>query len=57
MAGPKSVLEIVHISKAKIAEENDRTTSFTEKSLFICRHIYLSKQLLPQINRCCQVMM
>ena len=57
MAGPKSVFEMVHISKAKIAEENDRTTSFREKSLFICRHIYLCKQLLPQINRCCQAMM
>ena len=57
MAGPKSVLEMVHISKAEIAEENDRTTSFINKSLFICRHIYLCKQLLPQINRCCQVMM
>ena len=40
MAGPKSVFEMVHISKAKIAEENDRATSFREKSLFICRHIY-----------------
>ena len=57
MAGPESVFEMVHISKAEIAEENDRTTSFREKSLFICRHIYLHKQLLPQINRCCQVMM
>ena len=57
MAGPKSVFEMVHKSKTEIAEENDRTTSFREKSLFICRYIYLCKQLLPQINRCCQVMM
>ena len=56
MAGPKSVLEMVHISQAEIAEEYGRTTSFTEKSLFIFRHIYLCKQLLPQINSCCQVM-
>ena len=51
MAGPKSVLEMVHISKAEIAEQNDKTTSFREKCLFICRHIYLCKQLLPQINK------
>ena len=57
MAGPKSVLEMVHISKDENAEENDRSTSFREKSLFICRNIYLCKQLLPQMNRCCQVMM
>ena len=47
MARPKSVLEMVHISEAEISEENDRTTSFREKNLFICRHIYLCKQLLP----------
>ena len=35
MAGPKSVLEMVHISKGEIAEENVRVTSFKEKSLFI----------------------
>ena len=57
MAGLKSVLEMVHISQAEIAEENNRTTSFGEKSLFICRHIYLCKQLLPQQNSCCHVMM
>ena len=27
MAGPKSVLEMVHISKAEIAKENDRITT------------------------------
>ena len=57
MAGPKSVFEMVHISKAEIVEEDNRTKSFGENSLFICRHSYLCKQLLPQINRCCQVMM
>ena len=41
MAGPKSVFEMAHISQAKIAEENNRTTGFGEKCLFICRHIYL----------------
>ena len=41
MVGPKSVFEIVHISLAEIAEENNITTSFGEKGLFICRHIYL----------------
>ena len=56
MAKPKSVLEMVHIAKAEIAEENDRTKSFREKSLFISKHICLSKQLLPQINKCFQVM-
>ena len=25
--------------------------------MFICRHIYLCKQLLPQINSCCQIVM
>ena len=41
MAGPKIVYEMVHISKAGIAEENARTTSFGEKSLFICRQSHL----------------
>ena len=50
MAGPKSVLEMVHISLAEIAEENNRASSFGEKNLFISRHIYLCLQLLPQIN-------
>ena len=57
MEGPKSVFEMVYISKAEIAEENDRATSFRGKSMFISRHINLYKQLLPQINRCGQVMM
>ena len=52
MEGLKSVFEMVHISQAKIAEENNFTTSFGEIGLFICRHIYLYKQLLPQINSC-----
>ena len=43
MAGPKSVFEMVHIPQAEIAEENNVTTSFGEKALFICRHIYLCK--------------
>ena len=46
----------VHISEAEIAEENNRTTSFGEKGLFICRHICLCKQL-PQLNSCCQEVM
>ena len=33
------------------------TTSFGEICSFICGHIYLCKQLLPQINSCCQVVM
>ena len=56
MTGPKSVLEAAHI-EAEIAGENNRTTSFGEKGLFICRQIYLCKQLLPQINSCCQEVM
>ena len=47
----------VYISEAEIAEDNNRTTSFGEKGLFICGHIHLGKQLLPQINSCCQVVM
>ena len=57
MAGPKNVSEMVHISQAEIAEENNVTTSFGEKGLFSCRHIYLCRWLLPQINSCCQVVM
>ena len=57
MVGQKSVFEMVHISKAEIANENNRTTSFREIGSFICRHIYLCKQLLQQINSCCQVVM
>ena len=44
----------VYVSEAKIAKENNRTSSFEEKGLFTCRHIYLCKQLLPQIYSCCQ---
>ena len=47
----------VHISEAEIAEENNRTMGFGDKGLFLCRHIYLCKQLLPQINSCCQEVM
>ena len=60
MAGQKSKLAAtrfvqnkVCISKAEITKENNRTTSFVEKGLFICGHIYLGKQLLLQINSCC----
>ena len=44
----------VYISEA---EENNRTTSFGEKGLVICGHIYLCNQLLPQINSCYQEVM
>ena len=47
----------VHISETEIAEENKRTVSFGEKACLVCRHVYLCKQLLPQINSCCQEMM
>ena len=64
MAGPKTVLEAtrfvkkkVHVTEVEIAKENNRTLSFGEKGVFICRHIYLCKQLLPQINSCCQEVM
>ena len=43
MTRPKSVFEMVHISQAEIAEENNITKKFGEKGLFICRHIYLYK--------------
>ena len=46
----------VYISEVEIAEENNRTMSSGEKG-FTCRHIYLCKQLLPQINSCCQEVM
>ena len=55
--GAKKCIELLLISKAKIAEENNFTTSFGEIGSFICRHIYLCKQLLLQINSCCQVVM
>ena len=41
MAGPKSVFEMVLISKAEIAEETNITSSFGEKGLFICRHLLM----------------
>ena len=47
----------VHIPEAEIAKGNNRTTSFGEKGLFICRHIYLCKQFLPPIKSCCQEVM
>ena len=47
----------VYISEAEIAEKNNRTTSFGEKDLFICGHIYLCKQLLPPMNICYQEVM
>ena len=59
VAGPKRKLEATRFVQkrctylAEIAEENNRTTSFGEKGLFIYRHIYLGKQLLLQINNCC----
>ena len=43
--------------EAEIAEKNNRTPSFGEKGVFICGHNYLCKQLLPQINSCCQEVM
>ena len=56
MAGPKSKLEATRFVQkrckylAEIAEKNNRATSFGENGLSVCRHIYLGKQLLPQIN-------
>ena len=49
--------EKMYISQVEIAEETNRTTSFGEKGLFIYGHIYLYKQLLPQINSFCQEVM
>ena len=40
----------VYLLEDEIPEKNNRTTSFGEKGLFICGHIFLCKQLLPQIN-------
>ena len=43
MAGPKSVFEMVHISLAEIAKENDITTSFGGKGcLFADTFTYVS---------------
>ena len=39
----------MYISESEIAEENNRTTSFGEKGLLICGHIYSGS--------CCQVVM
>ena len=47
----------LYISEAEIGEENSKTMIFGEKGLFICRHIYFCKHLLPQINSCCQEVM
>ena len=44
----------VYTSKAEIAEENSRTTSFGENGLFSCGHVCFGKQLLPQMNICCR---
>ena len=41
MAGLKSVFEMLHISLAEIAEENNITTSFEEESF-----VYLQTHLL-----------
>ena len=64
MEGPKSKLKStrfvpkrVYIFQAEIAEENNGTTSFREKGSLSCRHICSGKQLLPQINSCCQEVM
>ena len=47
--GSNKICQIkVYISKAEIGEESNR------EGWFISRHIYLGKQLLPQINNCCQ---
>ena len=47
----------VYISETETTEENNRTTSFGEKGVLICGHIYLCKQLLLHINTCCQEVM
>ena len=47
----------VYISDAETAEEIRRATSFGENSLFNCGHISFGKQLLLQINFCCQEVM
>ena len=65
MAWPRSVLEAtryvqngVHNIRGRNRRgKNNRTTSFGEKGLFVCGHICLCKQLLPQINSCCQKVM
>ena len=62
MAGPTSVLESTRFLQKKCTYQrpkslgnNNRTkTPVGEKGLFICGQICLCKQLLPQINSCCQ---
>ena len=49
--------EKVYTSKAEIAEEKSRTTSFGENGLFSCERICFGKQLLLQINIYCQEVM
>ena len=43
--------------RLKLLRKNNRTTSFGGKGLFICGHICLCNQLLPQLNSCCQEVM
>ena len=52
--GAEKCVDMLHISVAEIAEENNLPRVFAEICLFICRHIYLCKQLLPKISSCCQ---
>ena len=47
-------LDLKFVRGSAIAEENSKSTSFREKSLFSCEHICFDKQLLPQINICCE---
>ena len=54
MAVPKQGLETtrldrkVYISEAEIVEENSRTTSFGEKVLFSCEHVYFDNNCYPK---------
>ena len=64
MAGPKSVLEAKRFVQKRCTYQRPKSPRkvieprvLEKKGLFIYGHIYLCKQLLPQINSCCQEVM
>ena len=61
MAGLKSGLEATRFVQKRCTYLRPKSPTkiikprvLKKKGLFICGHIYLVKQLLPQTNNCCQ---
>ena len=48
--GAENCVDLLHISVAEIAEANNLPRVLEKYVLFICKHIYLCKQLLPQTD-------